>query len=118
MNQSWSPRWVNIGLGAWLGISGFLWRHSVAQFNNAWLVGVAVAVFAAIALRSDLIRYVNTVLAIWLFASSWALPVVSQLTFWNNLLVSVAVFAISLSPGGRGRRIHPAGRGPLSGVGH
>ena len=117
MNQTWSPQRVNIGLGAWLVISSFLWKHSPAQFNNAWLVGAAAAVFAAIALRSELIRYVNTVVAIWLFISSWVLPVVSQATFWNNLLVAVAMFAISCSPGGRGRPMRWAGRGPVAGLG-
>jgi hypothetical protein len=117
MNQTWSPRWVNIGLGAWLVLSSFLWEHSAAQFNNDWLVGLAAVFFAFVALRSDLIRYVNTVVAVWLFISAWVLPVVSQATFWNNLLVSVAMFAISCSPGGRGRRIQSVGGGPLAGLG-
>lgn len=117
MNQTWSPRWVNIGLGAWLVISSFLWKHSAAQFHNGWLVGAAAAVFAAIALRSDLIRYVNTVVATWLFISAWVLPVVSQATFWNNLLVAVAMFAIACSPGGRGRPTRSAGRRPLAELG-
>jgi hypothetical protein len=117
MYQSWSPRNLNIWLGAWLVISSFLWRHSPAQFNNAWLVGAAAAMFAAIALRADVIRYLNTVLAIWLFFSCWALPVDSQATFWNNLLVAFAMFGTSLWPRGRGRSLGPVGQGPLSRVG-
>jgi hypothetical protein len=61
------------------------------------------------------VRYLNTLLAIWLFISAWALPSVSAGTIWNNVLVSIAIFVLSLIPsspnerlpGAFGRRMAP-----------
>jgi hypothetical protein len=41
-------------------------------------------------------RYLNTVLAVWLFISAWALPTLSIATVWNNVLVAIAIFVVSL----------------------
>jgi hypothetical protein len=44
------------------------------------------------------VRYLNTLLAIWLFISAWALPSRSPGTIWNNVLVAIAIFIVSLVP--------------------
>lgn len=99
MNQS--ARYVNIILGVWLFISAFLWIHSAEQYTNTWVSGVLCAAFAAVALRVQWMRYLNTALAVWLFLSAWALPTVSTATVWNNVLVSIAIFIVSLIPSAR-----------------
>jgi hypothetical protein len=39
------------------------------------------------------------VLAIWLFISAWALPTIRAGTTWNNVIVAIAIFVVSLLPG-------------------
>ncbi len=99
-------RIANIVLGVWLFISAFLWEHSYAQMTNTWILGLLCVAFAAIAIKVPQARYLNAVLAVWLFISAWTLPIVATGTLWNNALVAVAVFVISLLPGyvGRGER--------------
>ena len=117
MKKDLSFRWVNVALGAWLFVSAFLWPHSTAQFNNSWLVGIAAAVVAAIAMRVDAARYLNLALAAWLFIAAFALPVSSEGTLWNNLLVSVIMSFAALVPNvyRRDRSSHPP---PITGASH
>lgn len=112
-----SPRWVNVALGAWLFVSAFLWPHSIAQFHNSWLVGITVAVVAAIATRVDAARYINATLAAWLFISAFALPVSSMGTFWNNLLVSIVILFLALVPNAHPRH-HSGNQPPIAGAPH
>lgn len=93
-----APRILNIILGIWLFVSAFLWMHSEAQFTNTWLVGAGITLFGLIALGAPAFRYVNTALAVWLFISVWALPILQTGTGWNNALVAIAVFVLSLIP--------------------
>ncbi len=104
-------RGLNILLGIWLFISAFVWPHTVPQRTNTWIMGVLCVIFAAIALSVPAVRWLNTALAIWLFISVWALPHVNVGTQWNNALVAVAIFIISLIPeqaGGMAPRRVPA----------
>ncbi|APR75835.1 Hypothetical protein A7982_01182 [Minicystis rosea] len=93
-----AARLASIVLGVWLVISVFAWPHSDAQRTNALILGVLCVVFALIAFYDPVVRYLNTVLAIWLFISVWALRSLSLGTMWNNALVAIALFFISLLP--------------------
>ncbi|KYF83465.1 hypothetical protein BE20_40400 [Sorangium cellulosum] len=92
-------RIVNVVLGFWLLLSAVLWPHSHAQRTNTWVLGLLCMVFAITAMLAPAVRYLNTVLAVWLFISCWALPTVSLGTIWNNALVAIAIFIASLIPG-------------------
>ncbi len=101
-SRTGASQWARGGsvvLGVWLFISAFVWPHVAAQQTNTWILGVLFVVFALIAMGSPQARYVNTVLSIWLFISVWALPHGNQGTMWNNALVAIAVFLLSLVPG-------------------
>lgn len=93
-----SPQLVNILLGVWLFISAFLWPHAPPELTNTWILGALCVVFAFVALSVDWFRFFNTALAIWLFISAFALPTVSRGTVWNNALVAIAIFLLSLAP--------------------
>jgi hypothetical protein len=95
-----SPRIINVILGVWLFISAFAWPHTHAQMTNTWICGVLCVIFALVAMAVPWVRYLNTLLAIWLFISAWALPMESPGTVWNNVLVAIAIFIVSLVPGG------------------
>ncbi len=93
-----AARTLNVILGIWLFISAFVWPHTSSQFANTWILGVLCVVFALIAMRSPPVRWLNTILAIWLFISAFALPHQLIGTVWNNALVAIAIFILSLIP--------------------
>lgn len=92
-------RGINALLGGWLFLSAFLWPHTSAQFANTWIVGALIAIFALIGLAAPPARFLNTILSVWLFISTWAMPTISSATVWNNVLVAIAVFIVSLLHG-------------------
>lgn len=97
--QNASPvRFANVVLGVWLFISAFVWEHTVQQRTNTWILGVLCVIFAIAAMGAPKVRFLNTLLAIWLFISAWALAHVSTGTVWNNVLVAIAIFIVSLIP--------------------
>ena len=87
---------VNLILGVWLFISAFLWPHSAGQLTNTWVCGLLCAAFALISTRVPNARYLNTAVAVWLFISAFALPTDRIGTVWNNALIAVAIFIVSL----------------------
>jgi hypothetical protein len=57
-------------------------------------------------------RFLNTLLAIWLFITAFAIPHVSSATVWNNALVAIAIFVVSLMPSGVAAGRPGIGAGP------
>jgi len=90
-------RIVNIVLGVWLFISAFLWPHNPASQTNTWLLGVIIAVVGVAGLFTPPIRWVNTAAAIWLFLSTLFINHDMPGTVWNNLIVAILVFILSLT---------------------
>ncbi len=86
-------------LGIWLFISAFIWPHTQAQMTNTWILGLLCVVFAVIAMSNPNARYLNTALSIWLFISAFAIPTIRTGTVWNNALVAIAIFVVSLTEG-------------------
>lgn len=97
-SNAWA-RWVNIALGAWLFISAFIWPHTTSSATNTWIVGLAIVAAGIGAMYVPWFRWVNTALAIWLFFSTFAFPHVTTGTMWNNAIVAILVFIVSLVPG-------------------
>ena len=101
-NTSTSARAANVILGVLLFISAFILPHTSASRTNTWILGVLIAAFAGITSGAPQMRWVNAVLAIWLFFSTLWLRHISAGAVWNNLIVAVVVFILSLIPS-RGR---------------
>lgn len=95
-NDYSSARIVNVVLGAWLFISAFAWPHSAAQMTNTWILAVAIVVVAFLGTRTPQMRFVNTAVSVWLVISAFVLPRLAIGTVWNNVLVGIAVFVVSL----------------------
>jgi hypothetical protein len=93
------PRWLNIALGVWLFISAFVWPHTANSQANTWIVGVLVVAFALWGMFTPPVRWVNTVLAVWLFFSTFFFAHITAGTVWNNAIVAILVFILSLVPG-------------------
>ena len=104
--------WIPIALGAWLFVSAFLWPHGTASAANTWIVGLLIAIAGLFALRMPWMRWIDTALAIWLFLSTLALPGATRATLWNNLIVALLVFLVSLVPEG----LFPAPHRPIRGA--
>ena len=106
------PRWLNLLAGVWLFISAFVWPHTAAAQANTWIVGALIAIASIWAMFAPSVRIVNTILAIWLFFSTLFIYHTSVGTVWNNLILAVVVFVLSLIPSGatsfRGHRAIPA----------
>lgn len=92
-----NARMLNIILGVWLFVSAFIWRHAPAAMANTWICGMLAVVFAAFAMAWPAARFLNSALAIWLFFSTFGYSDRAA-TLWNNLLVAIAMFIVSMIP--------------------
>ncbi len=93
-----AARVTNVAAGLWLLLSAVVWPHTLAQRADTWIAGALMAFAAALALRSDRMRYVNTALALWLFFFTLLVPRASAATAWNNVVLSIVVLFLSLVP--------------------
>jgi hypothetical protein len=91
-------RYLDNGAGLWLFISGMLWHRSEGSRFDAWVVGLAMIAVSLLAMRVTTARFVNTVLAFWLFLAALALFPDTGAPRWNDVIVAIVVFALSLIP--------------------
>jgi hypothetical protein len=91
-----TARKASVALGVWLFVSAFLWQHTGGEFVNALVCGALTVVVGFAAMRSPGLRYVNAMVALWLFISSFAVPHAMRATVWNDVLVSIALFVLAL----------------------
>lgn len=99
-NATRQVSWLNVVLGAWLFISPWVLDFVAADdaSRNAWIVGGAVAVIAAIVvvMRVRYLAWVNVVLGAWLFISPWALGYTNlDGASWNAWIVGVLVVIVA-----------------------
>lgn len=114
--QRWQD-WINLLLGIWLFISpwvvGFEGSQMAASWN-AWILGVAIVVFSAIAVSmpQSWEEVINLLLGIWMVISSWVIGVTSRAAQTNAVIVGLlvilfAILAVAMSRGGH-RDVHAA----------
>jgi len=89
-------RTVIVMAAAWVLFAGYLWPHSRGDLINNWIVGIGLVVFGTAAYGRPWARYVTAALAIWLFAFSAMSDRAAPGTFWNNAMVAVLVFILSM----------------------
>ncbi len=95
---SWA-RAVGAGLGVWLFVSASAWPHAGGHMVNDLVVGALTVVFAAIAAYwLPMVRYFNMALAVWLLVTALVFVRVSGATVWNDVIVAVAMFVVSMIP--------------------
>ena len=90
-------------LSSWVLFSGIIWHNSLANRVNTTIVAIGLLIFGALSFTYDWARHVTLGLAVWLFAFSALFGRASPGTFWNNAMVAVVVFVLSLV-GGEHRR--------------
>jgi len=90
-------------LSIWVLFSGNLWTQSRPnQINNA-AVGAGLFFFGVISIRHEWARYVTLALGLWLFVFTAFISGGSAFTFWNDAMIALAVFILSLVGGERHR---------------
>lgn len=95
------PRWVSLAAGVWVFISAFIWPHTAGEQTNAWILGVLIVIASLWAMAMPPVRYVNTILAVWLFFATLVIQHSHAGTLWSNLISAIVVFVMSLTPSGR-----------------
>jgi hypothetical protein len=72
-------------------------------------VGAALFFFGVISIRHEWARYVTLGLGAWLFAFTAFISGGSGVSFWNDAMIALAVFVLSLVGGERRRVVgqHP-----------
>ncbi|MBS0326178.1 MAG: SPW repeat protein [Proteobacteria bacterium] len=107
--QRWQD-WINLLIGIWLFISpwavGFEGSQMAASWN-AWILGVAVVVFSAIAVSMPQAweEIINLLLGVWMLISSWVIDVTSRAAQTNAVVVGLlvilfAILAVAMSHDG------------------
>ena len=96
--SSTSGRAASVFLGVWLFFSAFLWPHDPAVRTSTWVTGLVIAAAATAAVFAPAARWVAMAASLWLLGSMLWLPHASTATVWNNGIVAVAVFIVSLVP--------------------
>ncbi len=99
------PTYLNGVLGAWLFTSTFVWQHNHNAMSNTWIVGFLMAFTAVVAANAPAVRWFNTVLAVWLALSTLAMSDIRPATYWNNMIVAVVAFVLSVLPSPNERRV-------------
>jgi hypothetical protein len=92
------PLWVSLLIGVWLFVSAFVWPHALGERTNTWILGVLIAAVSLLAMSVPRVRFLNTVLAIWLFFATLTIAHHQTGTLWNNLIAAIIVFIMSLLP--------------------
>jgi hypothetical protein len=88
--------WLNLLIGIWLFISpwviGFVGTDAAASWN-AWILGVAIVVFSAIAVSMPQAweEVINILLGIWMVISSWVIGVTARPAETNAVIVGLLV---------------------------
>jgi hypothetical protein len=106
------PPWVTLVIGIWLIISAFAWPHALTEQTNAWIVGMLIALAAVVSMFAPSVRYIATLLSIWLFFSAIAFTSPDGGTPWHDVIAAIVVFLVSLIPTttphatGGGRPVH------------
>jgi hypothetical protein len=91
-------------LSAWVLFSGNAWAHAgISRLNNT-LVGTGLLFFGVLSMSQDWARWVTLGLGAWLFVFTMFFKGASSATFWNDAMVALVVFVLSLL-GGEGRRV-------------
>jgi hypothetical protein len=85
-------------LGAWVMLAPAAFGTTGWAANSNHLAGALIVTVAAVALAevTRVVRFVNVLLGLWVIAAPWLLAGAVGLAVWNNLIVGVALIALSI----------------------
>lgn len=94
--------WTNVVFGIWLFLSPFILGYSIEGGAAAWnhyILGIAVTVFAIIALYDTQVweEWINLILGAWLIISPFILGFTEQpAALWNSIILGILIGGDSL----------------------
>jgi len=94
-------------LSIWVLFSVNAWPHPRANQLNSAVVAAGLFYFGALAIRHEWARYVTLALGLWLFLFTAVISHGGPITFWNDAMVALAVFVLSMVGGKRRRVVGP-----------
>ncbi len=97
--RMWPPRALQVGLGAWVLLTAFLWPHSRVQASLAVGAGALTVLLSLVALRYSPIRLLLGLVGGWLIVGSF-MPPSQPLTVVNNLVAGALITALCFFPVG------------------
>jgi general stress protein CsbA len=93
------PRWINLLLGIWLLIApaalGYVDAYAA---NNDHLLGMLVAISAAVALWLPKVRYLNVAFGVWLIVAPFVLGYFGSRSVANDIVVGIAIAVFAFIP--------------------
>ena len=92
------PRVGNTVLGLWLQISAFAWPHTDGARLSAWLPGLLISIIALLSMGAPPMRWLNSVLALFLIAWTAVSASNEALTYWNSVACGLAILVLSTIP--------------------
>lgn len=109
-HQRWQD-WISVLIGIWLLVSPWVVGYEGAQMAaswNAWILGVAIVVFSAIAVSMPQAweEVINLLLGIWMVLSSWIIGVTSRAAQTNAVIVGLLVILFAILAVAMGRDGH------------
>ncbi|MBL8956899.1 MAG: hypothetical protein JNK82_39360 [Myxococcaceae bacterium] len=85
-------------LGTWLVFSSFVFNDPLKFQLSGWGAGIAIAVLAINSFWFPAVRFVNTLIALWVAASYFVMDGPRGPGMVNTLIVGFFVFFVSLIP--------------------
>ncbi len=88
--------WVNVILGIWLIIAGFIPSITASKGASLWndlIVGIIVLILAAWVAKSRWPEWINVILGIWLIIAAFIPSIVASKSgnMWNDIIVGILI---------------------------
>jgi hypothetical protein len=89
---------MNVAIGIWFILTPAIWAHNPAEAWNARIAGAVCALVALVSMVVPRVRFLNTLLALWIFASWLILPVARMGTVYSDWVFGIFMLLVSLTP--------------------
>ncbi len=91
-----TTRIFNALIAIWLFATAFMWPHTHLAKEVTIVAAVLTFVLSIMEMYVRGARYLNAVVAVFLFLSALTLPALIRATVWNNAIVAIAILIAAL----------------------
>lgn len=91
-----TTRIFNALIAIWLFATAFMWPHAHLAQEVTIVAAVLTFILSIMEMYVRGARYLNAVVAVFLFLSALTLPAVTRATVWNNAIVAIAILVSAL----------------------
>jgi hypothetical protein len=97
-----TTRIFNALIAIWLFATAFMWPHAHLAQEVTIIAAVLTFILSIMEMYVRGARYLNAVVAVFLFLSALTLPAMTRATVWNNAIVAIAILISALVDRGPG----------------